>query len=116
MLWQSLYLIIFDSFLHFSHVFTESPLMDKLSWIEIGDWATSRAFHGLPLIPGLPEDFLPVSENAAWHVFDSVLTRTTDSIRLGIGRLVSDITHRMEDRASNKDKTKVRFNSRDLKQ
>lgn len=83
-----------------------SPIMDKVTWIQLGDWATSRAFHGLPLIPNLPEDFLPITEGAAWRSFGTILTDSTDTVRLGIGRLVSTIVDRMDARSLGKDETK----------
>ncbi len=37
--------------------------------VPYGDWAHSRTFHGLPLLEGLPENFLSVIDRAAWQKF-----------------------------------------------
>jgi hypothetical protein len=74
-----------------AHAGSGVDLMGAQSWVAVGDWAHSRSFHGIPLKDGLPADFLPVVERAAWHEFRQSLTASPQSIRLGLGPLIDRI-------------------------
>lgn len=74
--------------------------MDTQSWVAAGDWAHSRTYHQLSLLPGLPADFLPVVERAAWHEFREALAATPQSLRLGVGPLVDRLVGMTEFAAS----------------